>query len=68
MGNSIRLHRGCRYFKYLREEPSIAAHRGGRAHVAVKTQMLQLRLMEKQRELVRREDVDALIDRSLASR
>jgi C-terminal processing protease CtpA/Prc len=31
-------------------------------HVAVKTEMLQLRLMEKKRELVRRSDVDALID------
>jgi hypothetical protein len=32
------------------------------AHVAVKTEMLQLRLMEKKRELVRRADVDELID------
>jgi hypothetical protein len=32
------------------------------AHVAVKTEMLQLRLMEKKRELVRRSDVDELID------
>jgi len=31
-------------------------------HVAVKTEMLKLRLMEKQHELVRRSDVDALID------
>ena len=31
-------------------------------HVKVKTEMLQLRLMEKRRELVRRADVDALID------
>ena len=31
-------------------------------HVAVKTEMLQLRLMEKRRELVRRSDVDGLID------
>ena len=31
-------------------------------HVKVKTEMLQLRLMEKKRELVRRADVDALID------
>ena len=30
--------------------------------VKVKTEMLQLRLMEKKRELVRRADVDALID------
>jgi hypothetical protein len=31
-------------------------------HVKVKTEMLQLRLMEKKRELVRRADVDELID------
>ncbi|OKO88013.1 hypothetical protein AC629_11505 [Bradyrhizobium sp. NAS80.1] len=31
-------------------------------HVRVKTEMFQLRLMEKRRELVRRDDVDALID------
>ena len=30
--------------------------------IAAKTEMLQLRLMEKKRELVRQEDVDALID------
>ena len=32
------------------------------AHVAAKTEMLQLRLMEKKRELVRREDVNALLE------
>jgi hypothetical protein len=31
-------------------------------HVKVKTEMLQLRLMEKKRELVQRADVDELID------
>jgi hypothetical protein len=31
-------------------------------HIAAKTEMLQLRLMEKKRELVRRADVDELID------
>jgi hypothetical protein len=31
-------------------------------HVKVKTEMLQLRLMEERRELVRRTDVDELID------
>jgi hypothetical protein len=31
-------------------------------HVKVKTEMLQLRLMEKRHELVPRADVDALID------
>jgi hypothetical protein len=32
------------------------------AHVAVKTEMLQLKLAGQKRELVRRADVDALID------
>jgi hypothetical protein len=55
----------CRvaYLRYLRRErqqsPRAAADA---AHVAVKTEMLQLRLMEKKRELVRQDDVDALID------
>ena len=31
-------------------------------HVKVKTEMLQMRLMEKRRELVRRDAVDELID------
>ena len=31
-------------------------------HVALKTEMLQLRLMEKKRELVRQADVDALME------
>jgi hypothetical protein len=31
-------------------------------HVKVKTEMLQLRLLEKKHELVRQTDVDALID------
>jgi hypothetical protein len=31
-------------------------------HITVKTQMPQLRLMEKRRELVRSEDVNALLD------
>jgi hypothetical protein len=53
-----------RYIKHLREQhrhsPRSAADA---AHVAVKTEMLQLRLMEKKRELVRRDDVNELIDR-----
>jgi hypothetical protein len=32
------------------------------AHARAKTEMLQLRLMEKRRELVRQDDVNALID------
>ena len=51
------------YLQYLRRErrqsPRSEAHAD---HVKVKTEMLQLRLMEKKRTLVRREDVDALID------
>ena len=34
----------------------------GPTHVKVKTEMLPIRLLEKRRELVRRADVDALID------
>ena len=51
------------YLRYLRREhrrsPKTEADA---AHVAVKTEMLQMRLMEKRRELVRQEDVDELID------
>ena len=51
------------YLRYLRRErrqsPRAEAAAG---HVKVKTEMLQLRLMEKRKELVRRADVDALID------
>jgi hypothetical protein len=51
------------YPRYLRRErrqsPRSEADAG---HVRVKTEMLQLRLMEKKRELVRRIDVDALVD------
>ena len=43
---------------------SAVAARSDAAHAKVKTEMLQLRLMEKRRELVRRDDVDALIDES----
>ena len=46
----------------LAGRPVCDACRVSTQHVAVKTAMLQLRLMEKQRKLVRREDVDALID------
>jgi hypothetical protein len=42
-----------------RQSPRAEAAAG---HVKVKTEMLQLRLMEKRKELVRRADVDALID------
>jgi hypothetical protein len=41
---------------------AIATHGGRRAHVAIKTEVLQPRLMEKKPELERRADVDELID------
>jgi hypothetical protein len=51
------------YLRYLRRERQQSPRaEADAAHLAVKTEMLQLRLMEKKRELVRREDVDALID------
>jgi hypothetical protein len=51
------------YLRYLRRERRQSQRSEADAdHVKVKTEMLQLRLMEKKRELVRRADVDALID------
>jgi hypothetical protein len=51
------------YLRYLRRERRHSPRaEADAAHVAIKTEMLQLRLMEKKRELVRRADVDALID------
>ena len=51
------------YLRYLRREHRQSPRSEADAdHVAVKTEMLQLRLMEKKRELVRRADVDELID------
>jgi hypothetical protein len=52
------------YLRYLRRERRQSPRSEADAdHIKVKTEMLQLRLMEKKRELVRRADVDALIDR-----
>ncbi|WP_143198307.1 hypothetical protein [Bradyrhizobium sp. AS23.2] len=51
------------YLRYLRRERRQSPRSEADAdHVRAKTEMLQLRLMEKRRELVRRDDVDALID------
>ena len=50
-----------RYIKHLRTPRSSRAEADA-AHVKVKTEMLQLRMMERQRKLVRREDANALID------
>jgi hypothetical protein len=51
------------YLRYLRRErrQSLRAEADA-AHVAVKTEMLQLQLTEKKGELVRRADVNELID------
>src|SRR5262245_59902878 len=51
------------YIRYLRRERRQSPRSEADAdHVRAKTEMLQLRLMEKRRELVRRDDVDALIE------
>jgi len=51
------------YLRYLRRERQRSHRADADAdHVKVKTEMLQLRLMEKKRELVRRDAVDELID------
>jgi hypothetical protein len=51
------------YLRHLRRERRQTPRaEADAALIAVKTEMLQLRLMEKKRELVRRADVDALID------
>ena len=52
-----------RYIKHLRDEHRRSPRTEADAkHTAIKTEMLQLRLMEKKRELVKQEDVSALID------
>jgi hypothetical protein len=49
--------------RYLRRERRQSPRSEADAdHVEVKTEMLQLRLMEERQKLVRRADVDALID------
>ena len=51
------------YLRYLRRERQQSSSSEADAdHIKAKTEMLQLRLMEKKRELVRRDEVDALID------
>ena len=51
------------YLRYLRRKRRQSPRSEADAdHVRGKTEMLQLRLMEKRRELVRQKDVDALID------
>ena len=62
-GNYDQTANRLRYIKHLREQhrhtPRSAADT---AHIAAKTEMLQLRLMEKRRELVKQEDVDEMTD------
>ena len=49
------------YLRYLRREHRRSPRSQADAdHVKVKTEMLQLKLMERKRELVKRDDVDAL--------
>ena len=51
------------YLRYLRRERQQSPrNEADAAHVAAKTEMLQVNLAEKKRELVRRSDVDELID------
>ena len=51
------------YLRYLRRERQQSPRTEADAdHVRVKTEMLQLRLAERKHELVRRADVDELID------
>src|SRR5258705_13936918 len=51
------------YLRHLRREHRRSSRAEADAdHVKVKTEMLQLRLMEKKRELVRQSDVDEMID------
>jgi hypothetical protein len=52
-----------KYIKHLRDEHRRSPRTQADAdHVKVKTEMLQMRLMEKRRELVRQDEVNELID------
>ena len=50
------------YLRYLRRERQSPRNEADADHVKVKTEMLQLRLLEKKRELVRMDEVNELID------
>ena len=57
----------------LHQAPALGDRRSPRTeadaeHVKVKTEMLQMRLMEQQRKLVRREDVNELLDEDVRRR
>ena len=52
-----------RYIKYLREQHRHSPRtQADAAHTAIKTEMLQLRLMEKKRELVTMDEFNSTID------
>jgi hypothetical protein len=52
-----------RYLRWLRDPARRSARsEADAAHIAAKTELLRLRAMEKRRELVRREDVNELLD------
>jgi hypothetical protein len=52
-----------RYIKHLRSEHRRSPRTEADAeHVAVKTEMLKLRLMEKKRDLMRTDEVNEMID------
>jgi hypothetical protein len=52
------------YLRYLRRGRRQSARtEADAAHAKAKTELLQIRIMEKRRELVRQSDVDELIDR-----
>ena len=63
-GNGFRLDQSrVAYLRYLRRERQQSPRSvADAALVAAKTEMLQLRLMEKKRQLLRREDFDEAID------
>jgi hypothetical protein len=51
------------YLRYLRREHRRSPRKeADAAHAKAKTELLQIRIMEKQRKLVRRDGVDELID------
>jgi hypothetical protein len=52
-----------KYIKHLREHHRHTPRsQADAAHIAAKTEMLQLKLMRSRRELVKQEDVDGMID------
>ena len=52
---------GLKYIKHLRQ-PRSSRSEADAVHVRAKAEMLQIRIAERQRKLVRREDANALLD------